>query len=384
MSKKVVYVSWVRLTDKYARDWYIDHLIKNGIEVEYWDIVALTREYHNEVGELYPNYLRILQSYAEFEKLVQLNENSDAIYVMLINPSWRTRLPFKILSKYNRRMAYINWGSMPLSSVPKLKKALSTLIGSPYKFFELLFGMVAWEVYKNLRLVKPFDVVFSAGSGIAKSDQFAKEVVNFNLCDYDNYLRAKVSKKPLVKGKYAVFLDINLPFQSDLAVVGLQALSAKIYYQSLNRFFALLEQKYNLKIVIAAHPKSMLDKTLFGSRENYRLCTAELVKDADFVVAHHSTALSYAVLNLKPCFFIYTDEMSLLYQDTIVRWLYSLASFLDSPIYNIDKIINDQDITLREPNINRYDDFKYSYLTSQESEGQLSKNIFLKKINSIS
>ena len=52
MSKKVIYVSWTKLTDKYARDWYIDHLIQNGIEVEYWDVSALIRGQYNEVGEL--------------------------------------------------------------------------------------------------------------------------------------------------------------------------------------------------------------------------------------------------------------------------------------------------------------------------------------------
>ena len=62
MSKKVIYVSWTKLTDKYARDWYINHLIQNGIEVEYWDVTTLTREQHNEVGELDVNYLRVLNS----------------------------------------------------------------------------------------------------------------------------------------------------------------------------------------------------------------------------------------------------------------------------------------------------------------------------------
>ena len=48
MSKKIIYVSFIRLTDKVTRDWYIDYSINKGAVVEYWDIVSLVREEHEE------------------------------------------------------------------------------------------------------------------------------------------------------------------------------------------------------------------------------------------------------------------------------------------------------------------------------------------------
>ena len=57
MSKKVVYISWVNLTDKYSRDYFIDHLIENGIEVEFWNIIALSTREHKEAGEFDAKYL---------------------------------------------------------------------------------------------------------------------------------------------------------------------------------------------------------------------------------------------------------------------------------------------------------------------------------------
>jgi len=33
--RKVIYVTRVKLTEKYAQDYYVNHLIENGVEVEY-------------------------------------------------------------------------------------------------------------------------------------------------------------------------------------------------------------------------------------------------------------------------------------------------------------------------------------------------------------
>ena len=193
----------------------------------------------------------------------------------------------------------------------------------------------------------------------------------------------KEDAKRLVNGKYAVFLDLNLPYQSDLSLLGLQTVKPHDYYQSLNKFFGLLAQQYDVKIVIAAHPKTSTDSKVFGDLEIYRLSTAELVKDADFVITHHSTALSYAVLNTKPCVFIYTNEMGELYPNCRVASIKLFASYLDAPVYNIDRISEGSEVVVRAPKVIRYDDYKFRYLISKESENKLSQDIFLKEIKLI-
>ncbi|MDC3200273.1 hypothetical protein OAT92_06680 [Porticoccaceae bacterium] len=380
MSKKVIYVSWTRLTDRYARDWYINHLIQSGIEVEYWDVVAFTREQHDEFGELDVNYLRVVQSLREFESLVQLKENTDAVYVMLMTLTWQSRLPYQLLTKYNRKMAFIIWGSMPNLPDSILRRAVSKIITSPSEFFRHAFELVGLIVLKKIKLIKPFDTVFSAGSAISISDHFAKKVVPFHLVDYDHYMRVKEDAKRLVKGKYAVFLDLNLPYQSDFSLTGLQTVKPHDYYQSLNKFFGLLAQQYDVKIVIAAHPKTSTDSKVFGELEIYRLSTAELVKDAEFVITHHSTSLSYAVLNTKPCVFIYTNEMDELYPNCRVASIKLYASYLDAPVYNIDQISEGSEVLVGAPKVIRYDDYKFRYLISKESDNKLSQDIFLKEI----
>jgi hypothetical protein len=192
-----------------------------------------------------------------------------------------------------------------------------------------------------------------------------------------------LTNERVVKGKYAVFLDINLPYQSDLVISGLPAVNASCYFKSLNHFLDLLEDAYSVKVVIAAHPKAAYNNNEYNQREIYSLLTAELVKDAEFVITHTSTALSYAVLNSKPLVFIYTDEMMSIYKNTFMREIESSANYLNASIYNIDEITDGSQVIIKLPNQELYESYKYNYLTSQESENKISAEIFWSEINSL-
>jgi hypothetical protein len=382
MSKKLIYISFIKITDKVARDWYIDHCIAKGALVEYWDIVSLVREEHVENYELNADYLRNIKNYKEFEALVCQPENKDAVYVMLISYSGRFSKPYRLLSKYSCKMVFLNWGAMPTtSSAPKWQKIIYRLFNNPFGTVKTVADVILGNVYRNLNVVNRFDIVFAAGHALTSVDQYAKRVVPFNICDFDHYSRVKLADKKIVNGKYAVFLDINLPYQSDLAIHGLSALNPVSYFKSLNKFFDLLEETHGLKVVVAEHPKANYIDDEFMQRESHRMLTAELVKDAVFVITHTSTALSYAVLNLKPVLFIYTNEMMDIYKNTVIREIDGLASYLNSKVYNIDNITNSSNIMISDPDRKQYNSYKYNYLTSQESERFFSFDIFWQEIS---
>jgi hypothetical protein len=203
------------------------------------------------------------------------------------------------------------------------------------------------------------------------------------MSDYDTY-RDKVNQKTrIVTGQYIVFLDINLPFQSDLALSGDAPLNADEYYSSLNRFFMLIEKVYDTKVVIANHHKAHYTSQMFEGRECYHGKTAELVRDADFVISHHSTSIGYAVLNRKPIVFIYTNEMQKLYRNCRIRWIQDLAQYFELPVYNIDHITDGSQVTIKTPDRKRYDSYKYSYLTSHESENTSSAETFWREITAL-
>jgi hypothetical protein len=203
---------------------------------------------------------------------------------------------------------------------------------------------------------------------LTASNQFAAKVVPISLCDYDHYVKVRATGGRLVEGPYAVFLDINLPYQSDLAFCGYPQIDPVSYFRSLNRFFGLLEREYGTTVVSAAHPKADYDAATFEGRQVHRLVTAELARDADFVLAHTSTALSYAVLNVKPLVFVYTNEMVKAYRDTVIREMHCYASYLDSPICNVDEITRGAQVAIAKVNLKRYERYKYNFLTTHESE----------------
>lgn len=377
--KKVIYISFSRLTDRIARDWFIDFLIKNGVTVEFWDIVPLVREEHIDFGMITPDYLHSVRKFKELEDMLLSPQNRDAFYVMLISYSGRFAKIFLLLSKHNCRMLFIAQGAMPVINRQKSWKIVNHLY-NPLRLLRILVDNAKAQVFRKLKLVKPFDTIFFVGKAMQGNDQYSKRMIPINLCDYDNFIRARSEKERIVNGRYAVFLDINAAFHSDLEMCNLPALYPCNYFDSLNHFFALLEGEYKIKVVIAAHPTADYTSNTFQGREIYRLLTSELVRDADFVITHHSTSLSYAVLYFKPIVFIYTNEMLFLYKETVIRHVHAQAEYLDSQIYNVDEITEGKQVVIKNANTKCYENYKYDFLTSPVSEYSTSQEIFLNAI----
>lgn len=379
MTEKVIYVSFVRLTDKMSRDWYIDFLIGKGVKVEYWDIVALVRDEYNEANAKETDYLRIIRTYDQLEAMLRLPENKNAYYVMLASYLDAGIRLFRMLSKYNCRMLVLDWGAMPDRDMQRLRRP-SLSISGLLRLAKRIYYRVKGIAYRKLSLVKPFDIAFVAGRALMTENYYANRVVPINLADYDHYKKAKAEGGRLVAGRYAVFLDVYLPYHADSEFAGGQTVNPQAYYAALNRFFGLLEVKFGVKVVIAAHPKANYSEEQFQGREIYHLRTPELVRDAEFVIAHHSTSLCYAVLNNKPLLFIYTNEMASLC-NTIVSYLYGFAKYLDAPIFNLDEIAESNQIVIKEVNPGCYENYKYDFLTSHESEHETTQEIFWREIN---
>lgn len=378
---KVIYVSFGRLTDKFARDWYIDYLIGKGVSVEYWDIVAVLREAHSERGALNPSYLLEFRTFADIEAALQRPENRNAIYVMLITYAGRFTRIFRLLSKYDCRMVTFAWGALPRDPVFKWRKAAAWLL-RPHLVVKELVSRFKANSLRRLNLVKPFEITFAAGSVSMASAGHAVKVVAVNYFDYDHYLQVLTAAgRSLVAGRYAVFLDINLPHHSDLGFLGYRRIDPSTYYRSLNRFFDLLEREHGIEIVIAAHPRADYDDTKFEGRRIFRLLTAELVKDAEFVISHTSTAMSYAVLNLKPIVFIYTDDMAARYEREFVREIRCYAEYLNASICNVDEVKEARQLVLKPADASRYQRYKYNFLTSPQSEGTPTQEIFWRQIS---
>jgi hypothetical protein len=380
MTRKVIYVSFGRLTDKMARDWYIDFLIAKGVQVEYWDIVALVREDHEEYGALQADCLRVFRTVRELEAALRLAENRAALYVMLVSYSGLLVSIFELLSREGCRMLNFAWGALPHEAGTSWRRLLAWT-SRPRHVAQQLVNRSRAAALRKLRLVAPFAITFAAGAASIAGSTHTRRVVPVNYFDYDLYVKAKSAPtgRP-VAGAYVVFLDGNLPYHSDFGFCGYPQVDAARYYRSLNRFFDLLERAYGCSVVIAAHPRADYDETTFEGRLTHRLVTAELVRDAEFVLTHCSTAMSYAVLNAKPLLFINTEEMTAIYRHSLMRHMHCFARCLDAPLVNIDAVRDAGDLAIRPVNAGRYERYKYQFLTSPQSEHTTTQEIFWREL----
>jgi hypothetical protein len=381
VTKKVIYVAVVRLTDKMAADWHIDYLIERGVRVEYWDIVSLVREEHAERGARNPEWLHVFRSFGEVEEQLRLPENRNAFYVMLVSYAGRLTRIFRLLSKYDCRMVKFASGALPQDPVYKWRK-IAAWLATPGRCAQEIINRLKAAGLRRLKFVKPFAITFAAGEVSMTSDSYTAKVVPINFFDYDRYMEARADcGRKLVNGRFAVFLDSNLPYHSDLAFCGFQRIDPVGYYRSLNRFFGLLEREHGVKVVIAAHPRSDYDGTTFEGRQTHRLATAELVRDAEFVLSHTSTAMSYAVLNGKPLIFIYTAGMAAAYERWFIREMHCFADYLDASLCNVDEIGDARRVVVRQVNPACYERYKYNFLTSRQSESTPTQEIFWREIH---
>ena len=160
--------------------------------------------------------------------------------------------------------------------------------------------------------------------------------------------------------KYAVFLDQNAPSHPDYSFHrNKPPVTAEKYYTSMNLFFDSFEKKTGLEVVIAAHPRSLSRGQLspWGKRQTIVGKSPLLVKDSTLVLAHYSTAISFAVLWRKPILQLTTREYVKSYRHNMFL---SFSKALDLDVVNID------DYQMKEistDNLFKFDEIVYANYT---------------------
>lgn len=391
---KVVFIEYLPLTRKIEKDFYIDDLLEASIEVEYWDITKLYFPHLTLNDRVERAYIRTVSSWKHLESLLNATDTNKTLFIPQITFSGRVIHLFRVLTKHRCELGFFARGMLPFpatgrKSFGKLVTVIrkSSFSESMRKVKGLLLDNVAFHA-KRLGFLKTFDVVFQAGSEGIKTigvgyqlDLERARIIRINYFDYDNFLKLKQSTGRAYAGRYAVFLDEFLPYHPDFAILNLGTVKAESYYESLNTFFAQVELKFNLNVVIAAHPKAQYQKNPFGGRAIFFNKTCELAKDSLFAMAHASTSISYPILFGIPIVFIWDSQIREIYTNGLYKSILNFASVLGMPSYCTDDVKFGKEILLSDVTPAKYDDYKYKYLESRESEGELSSSIVVAELN---
>jgi len=377
----VIYVSYIPLNKKIARDWYVNYLLDvPEVNVKFWDISYLLRGQLNEQGEQKAEYAREIRDFPELERAVAMHR--DAVFVLLLPKIWKYRRVFRLLSQHNCKTAVVKWGGMPDWGYSSRNGLLQWML-SPRVLLSKIRNRVHAFILRQSWYVQPYEVVFAAGQVMLSRSEATRRLVPIGFCDFEQYVLSKLCER-VVDKKYALFLDNYLPFHSDLKLVGMHPLNPQTYYAELDRFFALAEQKYGLEVVISAHPKARYSKNEFRGRKVIADKTSVLVRYAEFVICHASTSVGYAVLHRKPLWTIYTDEMHSLYKQNYMQSIWALSKYLRVPSFNVSQIEEAAIPELEKPKEDRFAAYERDFLVTLGIEGGQSKKVFLREILALS
>jgi hypothetical protein len=372
--EKVIYISIVSLTSQIEKYLRIPDVIETGIKVEYWDLKNIYFKGRPFKDTILREYSRDINSFRELKEHLKKEELTNTVFVLQVYFEWRVLSLYLIMTRFGCKIVYFPW-------VTHARKALITRIIDklrPIDLFRASLNLIT-KLCKKAGLVKKYDLVFTAGRLTRDAFKDHRRMVNINYVDYDYYQLSQNNPERIISGDYCVFLDEGCVYNEDVKILDMEQLDSGKFYGALNHFFNDIEKRFNLKVVIATHPGIKYDKNVFLGRESYEGKTCELVKDCKFVISQSSTSTSFAVLHKKPIILIYTDEYAVK-RKVNFRTLEFLSNKLGLKSYNID-LREDLD-TFEIPAINTdlYDNYKYSCLTSKESENELSKDIVIRSL----
>ena len=375
MHKKIILISNGNNNPNLLKHWFIKDLSKRYL-VEIWNVGKIINFERNHKCNLnITNYE--IKSISRLKKELDKNNKNRLFFILAISYFYNTIGVYYILTKYSKFLAFFNWGYLPnpSSDESKLKRIINLYKTLPSLdiFVKNFLKIVTAKIFR-IMFVKKYDLSFNAGSE-AKKYIYSKKNLSIHLCDYDDFLECANSK-----GKnFTVFLDINLPNSIDTKILGLKKYEPNYYYLSLNKFFVNFEKKFQTKIVIAGHPNTKKFNDLYNKRPIYFDKTAQLVKNCKYVISHHSTSISYAVLNYKPLIFIYNKQMQNTYEEKEIT---NFSSYLNrgAPIL-IENFDRKKNLNIKKISKKAYDDYKYRYIVSKSVENKASLEIIEDKIN---
>lgn len=347
---------------------FYDLFERAGIPLEVWDLSQwLYPGISNPDGINDANYLTKIYSYHQYKvKLKGLNPHELIIITEIYPFKWKNRLAFKELSIHGLETMKIElFGNTTLkeSFIHKLKKL--SLSRYPETIYNKLFNLIM-RLYNSINNIHPPKYLLSSNSTLFFTH-------HINHPDYDEY-KFKTHRR-FIEGKYIVFCDIYFPYHTDLSFLyGVKKLPhAKKYQNQLCKYFDSLESKYNMPVVIAAHPKSNYKGDEFGCRKIFKYCTSDLVYFASAVTMHLCNSISYAILGNKPIAFISTDDYNAIAKNK--QRLNLLAKeTLKQPVYNLDKDSFSM-IEFNQINKDIRLEYIYNYLTSKETEDKQNQEI---------
>ncbi|MDA7579151.1 hypothetical protein N8725_00850 [Alphaproteobacteria bacterium] len=376
-----------------VRDYHrfgINILLKNGFEVYVVDFTPLINPKWHEIADTFvhkefENLIYVRNDTQIHKELIKLNTNS--FFICLFQLSLSTYKIYRFISKYKIPYGVIAWSAAVYeerflekksSTIDKIIQKLKKFRLTRVKHYMLVYLPLSWLGLRSARYA--FTASLSSGMKL-KTIGKGTDVILIHSFDYDNYLDSL--KMPDEHSNTAVFLDQNLPFHIDqLLYPAHNRPTSDTYFPDLCSAFDKIESFFDVKIIICSHPtanKSLLSE-LYGGREVVTGKTSNNVRSCVFCIAHHSTSISYAVMNKKPIIFITTNSIE---QSSLAYKISKYASLFGKIKKNVSEEFTLDLVKDLEVDETAYHDYMNYFIKSDNSYDGKFWEIVSEKIKSI-
>ena len=368
--KRVVFLTLSPLSERDYSRFGIKILEDNNFDVQVIYIGNLVYGVKNNSS--FSTIVKSVNSYSQFEQMI-LNLGDNSIFVKLFGLSSQMVKIDWILSKLDVSIVRISLNSIPLTmeEVNFFKKVKSLFRGS-------LIRKIVFLYYIKILKIKIDKYMMLGGVKSDKTRDPSIVKIWTHALDYDIFLEQNRVLNRDKNSGFCLYLDEYIPYHPDFKKIGIDKKYSAIadsYYQKMNSFFDKIEKAYNLKVIIAAHPRAEYNKLgdVWNGRKIIFGKSIELVKDSDFCMMHASTSINFAILYKKPILFLSLKELEPLYGSFIDSFSKEVANskiFIDD---EFDKKHIDNSLIIDD---NMYDKYKENYIKKSGTPEKNSWQIF--------
>jgi hypothetical protein len=385
--KQVIYLIGSPLSERDFKRFGIKNWLDNGWKVNVFDVTKfLFPKFwrYVEGDKLSVNFER-LKTFENIKELLSALNNlqNNVVFIDFLGFSG-VEMRIRKIARTHGALVRANLGSLP---EPKNKKNilnLFSLIKSPIVLIEKLIFFIKNEA-KQIRAKRYSPDYFVVGGTKLLSSINDKKisVIKAHNFDYDRFIQKNYIKSNK-KNNSLVFLDEGGPYHSDYIYSRIRPfVTSDKYYPVIDFGLSEMAKSLKLNIKIAAHPRSNYGaKYIKYKHPILENKTFELIRDADVVVSHMSTALQWAVIMKKPIIFVTTDEIqNAFYARSYAKHIDCFATTLGKKIVNLSDLSS---INKWRDYLNvdeeKYEEYIETYIKTKGSPEKLLWNIVIEHI----
>jgi len=375
MKYRLIFLIASPFQDRDEKRFGINLIASLGIDVEVWEISYLA-DPADVIWVDIPTsddkaYLKRLNNDDEVFFCLSKLDSRDRVISMLGHGSRNIGI-YKQLRKQNISFGQSILGLTPadIDRTSNWLRRLTELYYSPSLLLTYVAKHLKTKIRKGGASTPQPDFMVVGGAHWNRTKYYSTlttpEIVHVHSYDYESFRQEKEGESAALISHipYLVYLDQN--FGSVVkAYRGRPLCNTNTYYDDLNRFFSLVEDKIGMEVVIAAHPKWNVKNQShpFGGRSIIQNKTANLVGNSAGVLANYSTSIHLAVLYRKPLTFLDSKDYSYFVRSNTKLF----AKELDATLINIQKRGDTDIVNLSRVTEDKYREFVQKYIKEQSS-----------------